>query len=604
MVGLFRILTQAGLVLRHDVNTGQIVAGPPSPDHRDVLLYLPHSSARIGVLVSATGTFPPLFVAGDTTPHPLLPVRYQDGAAEGSIALCHPFSGLCLSLPPVAAADGMAETTAPSFSQSGSTEQDLFRLEELNLLPDMPALLPMLEAVQHYAALPADGPAWLEILRAGIGVDRALAFDTVARFLPRAEIDWMARRIMDDPALRRALQRAFPTDLFACHALPELATWLEARPPLTRAEIPAAYDRLATAGLDGACTSFAHLCGAAARRIVRPRRDIAIVATARNEGLYLLEWIAYHRAIGVGDIVLYSNNNDDGSDRLLAALSEAGLIGWIRSELRQGHAAQPKAYGHAFGVLPQILDNRWTLVIDLDEFFAFDTRRFASIGDFVAWQEARPVDAIALNWLVFGSSGTVSRTDEMLIQRITHRLPWQDPHIKTMVRSHLPIHAHPHHPAFDPRDPVVTRAASGGLHRSRDGASFSDAPETDLAWINHYFLKSAEEFVWKFSRNRGDHQMRQDMDPMRIDPEFVSMFLKQHGSDTMVQDTRIQARMPDMAREIERLHAAPGVTAAMNDVRLRYRMLSEQLRARMHRGAADLPPDTPQRRLADLFGAA
>ncbi|ACI51576.1 conserved hypothetical protein [Gluconacetobacter diazotrophicus PA1 5] len=600
MVGLFRILTQAGRIMCHDTTTGQIVAGRASSDRGAVLLYLPHCAARIGVLVSATGTFPPLFVAGDTTPHPLLPVRYQDGAEAGSIVLYHPFSGLSLFLDD--AADG--EVAVPCFSRDEGAEPYAFRLEELSLLPDMPALLPILEAVQHYAALPPDGATWLEVLRAGIGTDRVMAFDVVARFLPRAEIDWMARRILDDPALRRTMQRFFPTDLFACHALPDLAAWLEARPKLTRTDIPAAYDSLATAGLDGTCTSFAHLCGAAARRIVRPRRDVAIVATARNEGLYLLEWIAYHRAIGVGDIFIYSNNNDDGSDALLAALSEAGLIGWIRSELGQGHAAQPKAYGHAFGMLPQVLDNRWTLVIDLDEFFAFDTRRFASIGDFVAWQDARPVDAIALNWLVFGSSGAVFRTDEKLIQRIVHRLPWQDPHIKTMVRSHLPIHAHPHHPAFDPRDHVVTRTASGGLHRSPDGASFSEAPETDLAWINHYFLKSAEEFVWKFSRNRGDHQMRQDMDPERIDPEFATMFLKQHGSDTMVHDTRIQAWMPDMDRELDRLHAAPGVGAAMRDVRLRYAALSEQLRARMRHGAADLAPDTPQRRLADLFGAA
>ncbi len=45
----------------------------------------------------------------------------------------------------------------------------------------------------------------------------------------------------------------------------------------------------------------------------------------RNEGPYILEWLAHHRAIGVRDALIYSNDCDDGSDALLDLLAGAGM---------------------------------------------------------------------------------------------------------------------------------------------------------------------------------------------------------------------------------------------------------------------------------------
>jgi hypothetical protein len=46
----------------------------------------------------------------------------------------------------------------------------------------------------------------------------------------------------------------------------------------------------------------------------------AIVTTMKNEGPFILEWLAYHRAIGVEDFLIYTNDCSDGTDTMLELL--------------------------------------------------------------------------------------------------------------------------------------------------------------------------------------------------------------------------------------------------------------------------------------------
>ena len=393
----------------------------------------------------------------------------------------------------------------------------------------------------------------------------------------------------------------FPGDVFAAKAFPDLHAWLRARPQATLLHLPTELDDLALAGLDGTYTSFSHMATAAARRCIPAQRQVCVLATARNEGLYLLEWIAHHRSIGVQAFFIYSNDNTDGSNALLAALAQAGVITWIDSDLAAGRAAQPKAYGHALGMLPNILDYRWTLIIDLDEFLVLDAARFASIGEYIDWQEVRPVDAIALNWLVYGSCGENAWQPAPLGARFTRRLPWLDPHVKTIVRTNQAMHSRPHHPVADLHHPLLTRNASGAVHVFKDGPSFSAAPEVGTAWINHYFLKSADEFLWKFSRNRGDYALMRETTPAAIDPAFLEMFMSQHHSANVTPDDRILAVSARTATELAALMSLPGVPAAMDVVEERYQEGLMRLKSMIWSSPAFQVPGTPHAQFASLL---
>ena len=46
------------------------------------------------------------------------------------------------------------------------------------------------------------------------------------------------------------------------------------------------------------------------------------VLTVRNEGAFLLEWLAHHRAVGFTHILVLSNDCQDGTDTMLDRLDE------------------------------------------------------------------------------------------------------------------------------------------------------------------------------------------------------------------------------------------------------------------------------------------
>ena len=47
---------------------------------------------------------------------------------------------------------------------------------------------------------------------------------------------------------------------------------------------------------------------------------ILAVLTVRNEAAFLLEWLAHHRAVGVTDFLVFSNDCQDGTDAMLDRL--------------------------------------------------------------------------------------------------------------------------------------------------------------------------------------------------------------------------------------------------------------------------------------------
>jgi hypothetical protein len=58
----------------------------------------------------------------------------------------------------------------------------------------------------------------------------------------------------------------------------------------------------------------------------KAERRILLVATMRDEGPFILEWVAYHLATGFTDVVICSNGCIDESPALLDRLQELGLI--------------------------------------------------------------------------------------------------------------------------------------------------------------------------------------------------------------------------------------------------------------------------------------
>ncbi len=452
------------------------------------------------------------------------------------------------------------------------------------------------------------------------------ALNAVAALLRPSQLDELARLLLlDKEATIKGLRTVFEDDLYANEAVPQLLRWLASRedqstrknrsdaaeeplesvaatsflkrllgqkstngvireisrpsaPPdnsrSTRAlttirTIDTKFDRLHEDVLSKNYNVLPFALNMRLRRLADPTRRACVIASARNEGLYILEWLAHHRAMGFDHIFIYSNDNDDCSDDLLRALATAGELTWIESTIGAGCRAQAKAFGHALRVIPDTLDFEWSLLIDLDEFFV-PNPMFGCVGSFLDWHETQSVDAIGINWQFVGSNGQTHWRDEPLFKRFPMAIGGANPHIKSMFKTRKFLHSFAHDPADVRNEHVEFRNSSRATHLFDPARSRGIAlnPDISMAAIVHFFYKSNEEYVWKSSRNRGYHTVVPGQPAGSFNSGFITNFVE--TSDAGSVPTAMPAYEAIVAEEMARLLAYPDVATALEKIKMRF----------------------------------
>ena len=239
-----------------------------------------------------------------------------------------------------------------------------------------------------------------------------------------------------------------------------------------------------------------------------------IVTSMRNEGPFLLEWLAHHRAIGVTDVLVFTNDCADGTDAMLDRLQAMGLVTHVRNP-------GPHAEGPQWAALkaaerhPLVRAADWILVSDIDEFVN------VHIGDHTipALLAALPdATAIPLTWRFFGNAGVVRFEDAPVTETFVRAAPavlawpWRAAMFKTLFRNDgtyrkLGVHR--------PRSADKARLADArwvdGSGRALSGKFltqrvFSDFGQDNfgLVQLNHYALGAMESFIVKCDRGRAN----------------------------------------------------------------------------------------------------
>ena len=60
---------------------------------------------------------------------------------------------------------------------------------------------------------------------------------------------------------------------------------------------------------------------------------VLCVTCVRDEGPFLLDWLAHHRGLGVTDFLIYSNDCSDGTVQMLDALQASGFVNHIPQDV-------------------------------------------------------------------------------------------------------------------------------------------------------------------------------------------------------------------------------------------------------------------------------
>lgn len=266
-----------------------------------------------------------------------------------------------------------------------------------------------------------------------------------------------------------------------------------------------------------------------------------LVAIMKDERPYVIEWVAYHRLIGFDRLVVYSNDCTDGTDTLLDRLAALALVEHRRWPGVPGVPPQQSAYADA---VPRC-DTPWIMFLDADEFL--NLIQHDRVAD---WLAILPADAsaVAVSWRVFGSGGRQAYSTEPVLERFTRAAPVFDRInflTKTIAVTEDIGLADIHHVVLK-RGRYVAASGVDAVFRSPNHLQ----PRPRFALVNHYLLKSREEYAHK--RARGMSGMAPD-DPGRITARGPDYF--DYHDRNEEEDRSIQRWLPALRAEMARIEA-------------------------------------------------
>ena len=238
-----------------------------------------------------------------------------------------------------------------------------------------------------------------------------------------------------------------------------------------------------------------------------------VLTCMKNEGPFILEWVAYHLSIGFDHVLVYTNDCEDGTDAILTRLAEMGLV--THRDNAQGPGQRPAHQVRAFRKAPReqaYHDADWVAVIDADEFVNVHT------GDrtIQALTAAVPTaDCISLTWRLFGSGDQTFFCDGFLTQKLRRAAPLYCPTpmqawgMKTIHRTDVIRIIGCHRPKQVRGDDWNKLNWVNGngqrMPESYHHANWRMTRETagyDLAQINHYAIRTRENYLMKAVRGR------------------------------------------------------------------------------------------------------
>ena len=162
-----------------------------------------------------------------------------------------------------------------------------------------------------------------------------------------------------------------------------------------------------------------------------PHHKFSLVACARWEEKDVLEWLDYHRSIGIDHVYLYSNDDDACTLRSAIVPHLEGSCPfvtyrhWHPSNGVQAHIYFDFLSNHRF-------ETEWFCFLDIDEFLVI--KEHNDLPRFMAPLEPH-FDAVYFNWVLYGASGRLTRQPGSVLTGLARRNRRVNLHTKNFIRA-------------------------------------------------------------------------------------------------------------------------------------------------------------------------
>lgn len=236
----------------------------------------------------------------------------------------------------------------------------------------------------------------------------------------------------------------------------------------------------------------------------------------KNEGPFILEWLAYHKVIGFEKFLIFSNNSDDGTTEILEALDSVGEIKHCYQDINSEQVVS-KIVATAAKDSDFINVGDWVVWLDADEFLNVHVGD-GTVHDLI--NHTAPAQGICVGWRIFGDSNQSAFSGRFISKDFTkcalQGKAWNN--VKTLFRYDEQLdHLFQHKPIMKKdfwnnggvflgpkgipllqNTALMTQWVAG---RERGKIDKADCG-WDLAQINHYAVRTKTLFEFKQKRGR------------------------------------------------------------------------------------------------------
>jgi hypothetical protein len=250
---------------------------------------------------------------------------------------------------------------------------------------------------------------------------------------------------------------------------------------------------------------------------------VGLIGTVKDEGPWLLEWIAHNKVLGFDEIAVASNDCSDGTDLILDRMQDMGLLTHVDNPGPYIRTIQMDAY-YTLQDLPTMRQCEWLMPLDADEFLV------VNIGDSTVKALIEAGDGchrIPVRWRIFGDGGVSGFIDPPITEKLFRAARREDPqnaYFKALVREHHNFEMNVSitttwrpRARFGPYrfqklryycDGKILELPQGGSYESVIEPIRQHGIESKIAQINHYSVRTRE--LCQLKRHKGDVNKNQE----------------------------------------------------------------------------------------------
>ena len=221
---------------------------------------------------------------------------------------------------------------------------------------------------------------------------------------------------------------------------------------------------------------------------------LSVCGIAKNEQHGLREWVHYHRLVGVEHFYIYDNDSAVPVRETLAKEIASEYVTCIEFS---GPSKQMPAYNHYLSNFGK--DTQWAAMIDADEFMV--PKKTNSVLDVL--DSFINYASLQVNWVIFGSGGHLTRPQGLVIENYTQSSPSsykENLHTKAIVQpSKIQCAGSNPHYFIPLRGFFVVGENFEGVPNA-----WSKTHNVETIQLNHYTIKSLEDFHAKIAKGRAD----------------------------------------------------------------------------------------------------